>query len=199
MPAFPLSGPRPARTGAAALAAVTVAAGGVLLAAPSALAAPGDNGDVKVHQPNTPTGDLRDEPKVCEFYLDATNFDTVPTLSWTIEPQPKSTSTSTLTGTLTLQEGTGRTPAQSLPDGQYKLSWTVPGNPTANKQKVFKVECAKTNAAPEPGPSGGVAAGGGGLAEPSVSQVGAAAAVGLVGVSGFAYVRMLHRRTDGAA
>ncbi|MGP4042982.1 hypothetical protein [Streptomyces sp. 2A115] len=192
-----------ARTGAAALTALTIA-GTALLGAPAAFAAPGDNGDVKIHDAvKTPSStNPRNDPKVCEFYLAAFNFDRAQTISWDIKPQPATSGSATLNGTLLLPTGAGRTPAETdvpntlkLPDGQYKLTWKIVGGLGAGKHKVFKVDC-KT---PPASPNGAVPAGGGGLAEPSVSAVGAAAAVGLVGVSGFAYFRMLRRRPDGAA
>ncbi|MFI6273699.1 hypothetical protein [Streptomyces sp. NPDC050988] len=195
-----------ARTGAAALTALTLA-GTTLLGAPAALAAPGDNGDVKIHADTTLDADQRNNPKVCQFYLAAFNFDRGQGVTWIIEPQPAKRGSATLTGTLALPTGTGRTTGLlALPDGQYKLTWQIVDGKGAGKHKVFKVDCKKTPPAGGPegvapgGPNGGVPAGGGGLAEPpSVSAFGAAAAVGLVGVSGFVYFRMLRRRPDGAA
>ena len=207
MPASPL--PRTARTArartaAAALTALALA-GTALLGAPAAFAAPGDNGDVKIHADTTPDADQRNNPKVCQFYLAAFNFDRGQGVTWIIEPQPTKRGSATLTGTLALPTGTDRTTGLlALPDGQYKLTWQIVDGKGAGKHKVFKVDCKKTppsdDALAPGGPNGGVPAGGGGLAEPpSVSAVGAAAAVGLVGVSGFVYFRMLRRRPDGAA
>lgn len=117
-------------------------------------------------------------------------------ITWIIEPQPAKSGSAMLNGAMTLTTGTGHTDTLALPDGQYKLTWKFKDGMGAGKHKVFKVDC-KT---PPGGPNGGVPAGGGGLAEtPSVSGVGAAAAVGLVGISGLAYFRMLRRRPDGAA
>ncbi|MEV0224518.1 hypothetical protein [Streptomyces sp. NPDC050704] len=200
MSASPLPRSARVRTGAAALTALTLA-GTALLGAPAAFAAPGDNGDVKIHAETTPDTDQSNNPKVCKFYLAAFNFDPNQAISWVIDPQPANSGTATLNGTLTLPTGTGRTPVKpatlSLPNGQYKLTWKIEGGMGAGKHKVFKVDCPIT---PPGGPNGGVPAGGGGLAQtPSVSAVGAAAAVGLVGVSGFVYFRMLRRRPDGAA
>ncbi|MFD3373101.1 MULTISPECIES: hypothetical protein [unclassified Streptomyces] len=197
---------RTARTGAAALTALTLA-GTALLGAPAAFAAPGDNGDVKIHADSTPDADQRNDPKVCQFYLAAFNFDRGQGVTWIIEPQPAKRGSATLTGTLALPTGTGRTTGLlALPDGQYKLTWQIVDGKGAGKHKVFKVDCKKTPPAGGPennalgGPNGGVPAGGGGLAEPaSVSAFGAASALGLVGVSGFVYFRMLRRRPDGAA
>ncbi|WAU83493.1 hypothetical protein O1Q96_29655 [Streptomyces sp. Qhu-G9] len=191
------------RSGAAALTAFALA-GTALLGAPAAFAAPGDNGDVKIHAETTSPTDQRNEPKVCKFYLAAFNFDDVQGITWTIEPQPAASASATLNGTLTLPIGTGYTDTLALPDGQYKLTWKIMGGNGAGKSKVFKVDCKPTAPtkppATPPAPNGGVPAGGGGLAEaPTVSAVAAAGAVGLVGVSGFVYFRMLRRRPDGAA
>ncbi|MCX4903079.1 hypothetical protein [Streptomyces sp. NBC_00878] len=193
------------RTGAVGLTALALA-GTALLGAPAALAAPGDNGDVRIHADTTAATDQRDNPKVCQFYLAAFDFDRGRGVTWIIEPEPANRGSATLTGTLALPTGTGRTSGLlALPDGQYKLTWQITDtNGTGNK--VFEVDCKKTSPAGGPegvapgGPDGGVPAGGGGLTEsPSVSAVSAAAAVGLVGVSGFVYVRMLRRRPDGRA
>ncbi|MFE7036473.1 hypothetical protein ACFU9Y_39880 [Streptomyces sp. NPDC057621] len=203
MPASPLTRSVSVRTGAAALSTVALA-GAALLGAPAAHAAPGDNGDVKIHAETTSPTDQRTEAKVCKFYLAAFNFDGVQGITWTIEPQPAASASATLNGTLTLPIGTGYTDTLALPDGQYKLTWKILGGSGAGKSKVFKVDC-KPDAAVKPDakpqtPKGAVPAGGGGLAEtPTVSTVAAAGAVGLVGVSGFVYLRQLRRRSNGAA
>ncbi|GAA4984482.1 hypothetical protein GCM10023205_63210 [Yinghuangia aomiensis] len=106
-----------------------------------ASAAAGDNGDVKIHATTTPVDDQRNEPKVCRFYLDAFNFDTLQQVTWTIDPQPANSGTGHLEGTITLVDGTGHTAALSLPNGQYKLTWTFEGENGAGKHKVFKVSC----------------------------------------------------------
>ncbi|WP_260333357.1 hypothetical protein [Streptomyces beigongshangae] len=225
MPASPLSRSAGIRTGAAALTTAALA-GTALLGAPAAQAAPspGDKGDVKVHAETTSPTDQRTESKVCKFYLSAFNFEGVPGITWTIEPQPTASASGTLTGTLALPIGTGYTDTLALPDGEYKLTFKPTGAAGASKEKTFTVDCnpaaatgtdakpdakadakaeAKAEAKPDAKaqtPSGAVPAGGGGLAEaPTVSAVAAAGAVGLVGVSGFVYFRQLRRRTDGAA
>ncbi|MFE4859079.1 hypothetical protein [Streptomyces sp. NPDC056670] len=191
----PLTSPR-ARV--ATIAALTLA-GTVLTGAPTAFAAPGDNGDVKIHSMGTPFTDQRNEPKVCGFYLDAFNFDTVQGVTYQISPQPARAGGASLTGTLQLATGIGHSTPLTLPDGQYKLVWNIVGGKGAGKQKVFNVEC-KTPIANRAVPHGGVPAGGGGLAETAgVPQAGAVAGVGLVSVAGVLYIRRLRRRPDGAA
>ncbi|GAA5010572.1 hypothetical protein [Streptomyces siamensis] len=229
MPTSPLSfRPAPSRTAAAragaavALAALT-AAGAAALGTPAAFAAPGDNGDVKVHSTTTSVDDQRDEPKVCGFYLDAFNFDPNQSVSWSIAAQPPVVDGSVLSGTLALPaSGHGRTADLVLPSGQYKLTWAIAGGNGAGKHKVFKVDCAGATPSPTPsptttppgggtggpgggpggsdgGPNGGPPAGGGGLARTQdFSPVAGAAAVGLVVTGGVVYLR-LRRRTDGAA
>lgn len=175
------------------------AGGAVLLGAPAAVAAPGDNGDVKVHTVGTAVSAQANQPKVCKFYLDAFNFDVAQGINWTIAPQSAQAGTSaTLSGVVTLANGAGVTENLLLPTGQYKLSWTIVGGNGAAKQKVFKVDCPDRPHHPG-GPNGGPPAGGGGLArDAAFTPVAGAAAVGLAAVGGTAWFR-LRRRSHGAA
>ncbi|MFJ6835033.1 hypothetical protein [Streptomyces sp. NPDC091209] len=209
------------RRGAGALAALAVA-GAALLGAPAAFAAPGDNGDVKIHDASTAVDDQRDDPKVCRFYLDGFNFDPGQRITWAILTQPLVAGGANLRGSLDLPTGQGRTPLPNftLPDGQYKLTWRFVGENGAGKSKVFKVACPLGGPSPTPspsttttgpgggpggpqggpgGPNGGPPAGGGGLAHPqNFSPVAGAAAAGLVVAGGVVFLR-LRRRPDGAA
>ncbi|MFF1478026.1 hypothetical protein ACFVYD_10675 [Streptomyces sp. NPDC058301] len=194
------SPPRPTVRRPAVTAATAIALGltGAALA-PAAHAAPGDNGDVKIHNLGTRFTDTRNEPKVCGFYLDAFNFDVAQGITWSIQTQPLRAGGATLNGTITLASGTGHTLPLSLPDGQYKLTWNITGAKGAGKHKVFKVDCL-----PVTRPAGGPNAGGGGLAgtdgvTEGVSPAAGIAALGLVGVSGVLFVRRLRRRPHGAA
>ncbi|WP_175409458.1 hypothetical protein [Streptomyces sp. TRM64462] len=199
------------RTAVAGLALGGIAIG----AAPPAVAAPGDNGDIKIHSVGTPPLDQRNEPKVCRFYLAAFNFDTLQQVSYTIVPQPMRAGDPSLSGGITLATGTGHTEELSLPDGMYKLTWTFEGASGAGKMKVFRVDCPGggngngngvngngPNGNGHKGPHGGVGAGGGGMAESSDGTsafgVGAALAAGLAGTAGLILVRR-RRRADGAA
>ncbi|MFF2624937.1 hypothetical protein ACFVUN_04085 [Kitasatospora griseola] len=123
-------------------AGVLLGAAALPLAAPAApaFAAPGDNGDVKIHSTGVPFNDPRDEPKVCKFYLDAVNFDTVQLVSWEIDQQ-QPPGTRTLSGSIVLSGGTGHTTNLSLPNGTYKLIWNFVGETGQAKQKVFAVDC----------------------------------------------------------
>ncbi|WP_371651664.1 MULTISPECIES: hypothetical protein [unclassified Streptomyces] len=215
MPAFSPPRPtvrRPAVTAAAALALGLT--GAALAGAPAAHAAPGDNGDVKIHNLGTPFTDQRNEPKVCGFYLDAFNFDVAQGITWSIQTQPLRAGGATLNGAITLATGTGHTVPLTLPDGQYKLTWNITGGNGAGKHKVFKVDCAPVGTSSggatggstggTGGPHGGPNAGGGGLAgtdgfTDGVSPAAGIAALGLVGVSGVLFVRRLRRRPHGAA
>ncbi|MGY1501998.1 hypothetical protein ACW4TU_36370 [Streptomyces sp. QTS52] len=218
---------RPRGTGVrtAALAALTLA-GTTLIGATAAVAAPaapGDNGDVKIHKVGTPFSDQRNEPKVCDFYLAAFNFDAGQDIEWSIETQPLEANGATLGDTLELEpDGTGHTLPLALPDGQYKLTWNIVGGQGAGKHKVFKVDCPTGNPTGTPtppttppptggpggpgggpggpgGPHGGVPAGGGGVARAEAfSPVAGAAAVGLIVVGGVVYFRT-RRRADGTA
>ncbi|APE20690.1 MULTISPECIES: hypothetical protein [Streptomyces] len=202
----------------AATAAAALAFGGLALAgAPAAFAAPGDNGDVKIHKVGTPFDDQSNEPKVCKFYLAAFNFDSLQEVDWEITPQPPKADDPSLSGHITLGgTGKGHTGPLSLPSGQYKLVWTFEGENGAGKQKVFKVECPgdvitnptnpPTTGGHGPGkpPHGPVGAGGGGSAElaaedSSAFGVGAAVAAGLAGTAGLVLIRRSRRRDNGAA
>ncbi|MFE2888188.1 hypothetical protein [Streptomyces sp. NPDC059272] len=184
---------------------VLAAAATVAFGAPVAVAAPGDNGDVKIHEVGTPFTDERNQPKVCDFYLDAFNFDTVQQVTWSIETQPSIPGGATRSGSITLTTGTGHTmPIAQLPNGMYKLTWTFAGENGAGKHKVFQVDCPS----PPPGgatgggtggPNGGPPAGGGGLArDAALTPLAGAAAVGLTAVGGTVWFR-LRRRPHGAS
>jgi hypothetical protein len=138
--------------GAAAVATGLILAFGVSSAGAQSVAGqgkptvPGDNGDVKIHNsmPRTSETDERNEPHVCTFYLDAFNFDSVQSVSWTIEAwAPTGTKGSLVDqGTITLDSsGNGFTTDQTLPNGHYKLFWTFAGEKGAAKHKVFWVSC----------------------------------------------------------
>ncbi|MEU0098493.1 hypothetical protein [Streptomyces sp. NPDC006267] len=185
------------RLGAAAAAALAVT-GMSLGAASPAFAAPGDSGEVKIHKAGTPYGDSRDETKVCRFNLSAVNFETIPLINITIAPQPATPTRPTLTAAVSLTTGKGHTQDYSLPDGQYKVTWTFPGG--VPKQKLFTVDCR---------PTGGVPAGGGGVPTVESSTAGdsgmsigtsSALAAGGVGVVGLILARRAaRRRAHGAA
>src|SRR5215472_12238262 len=132
--------------GAAGAAVGLVLALGAASAGAQAKAPPGDNGDVKIHNSNTPVTDERNEPHVCVFYLDAFNFDPAQSVSWRIESWPPTGNRSVVdTGTITLDSsGNGATTDQTLPNGHYKLFWTFAGEKGAAKQKVFWVSCPAT-------------------------------------------------------
>ncbi|KQX47790.1 MULTISPECIES: hypothetical protein [unclassified Streptomyces] len=203
--------------------AAVLALGGLSLAgAPAAFAAPGDNGDVKIHKVGTPFDSQANEPKVCKFYLAAFNFDSLEEVDWEISPQPPKADDPQLSGHITLGgTGKGHTGPLSLPSGQYKLVWTFAGENGAGKQKVFKVECPGDvitnppttggNGTGGPGghghgkpPHGPVGAGGGGSAviaaeDSSAFGIGAAVAAGLAGTAGLVLIRRSRRRDDGAA
>ncbi|MFE1381301.1 hypothetical protein ACFW6S_20410 [Streptomyces sp. NPDC058740] len=190
-----------------------------LAGAPSAFAAPGDNGDVKIHKSGTSPDNPKNEPKVCKFYLAAFDFDGLQEVSWEITPQPPKADDPNLSGKITLDNtGNGHTSDLALPDGMYKLDWTFVGENGAGKHKVFKVDCG-TIASPPPTTNGGgnggpghhkpphgpVGAGGGGAADTTAADegsafgVGSALAAGLAGTAGLILIRRARRRNDGAA
>ncbi|MFE3035639.1 hypothetical protein ACFXKY_28800 [Streptomyces canus] len=207
------------RTGASVVLTALAAAGASWVAAPTASAV-GENGDIRVHHVGVPFGVSKDDPRVCKFYLDAVNFDTLTTITYTITPQPPLTTAATATGTIQLAGGAGHTDPLGMADGQYMIAWTAG---TAHKEKVFRVNCHEDKREAERGPGdqiqdqpredagwsqndaggpkGGVHAGGGGLVDTAAAfaPVTAAGAVGLVAVGGVAYFRLNRRRPNGAA
>ncbi|WP_129309962.1 hypothetical protein [Streptomyces sp. L2] len=227
MPSLSLPRSYGTRAGATVVLTALAAAGASWVAAPMASAA-GENGDIRVHDERhvtgtALTGSAKDDPVVCRFYLEAVNFDTLPSVVYTITPQPPLPTAATVSGTIQLAGGAGHTDPLGLADGQYKITWTV-GTPPAVKSKVFRVNCHddkqhrgengpgriedhhRDDAAwgqgdDHDGPKGGVHAGGGGLVDRAAaySPVAGAAAVGLLAVGGVAYVRLVRRRPDGAA
>lgn len=140
---------------AARLAIATVAA--FVALAPSAYAAtphtapPGDNGDVKIHAVGTSFMDERNEPHVCEFYLDAFNFDPNTQVTWHIDQQPPTGTATVLSGTLKLKaDGSGVSNDYTLPAGHYQLTWNFAGEKGSAKHKTFWSDCAGV-ASPPPG------------------------------------------------
>ncbi|QOV39384.1 hypothetical protein IM697_13915 [Streptomyces ferrugineus] len=201
MPTTPL----PRRAARLAAVAALTAALTPISGTPTAGAAPmapGDNGTLKVHTApwdgvaRTPYGDAIDEPRVCRFYLDAANFETVTAVTWNIATQPPVPGGATLRGTLNLAGGVGHTEDLNLPDGQYRLTWTFPGMTGAERQKDFTVDCRASMSTPTP--QGGPPAGGGGIARgEAFTTVAGAGVVGLAAVGGVMWFR-LRRRSHGA-
>ncbi|WP_432249202.1 LPXTG cell wall anchor domain-containing protein [Streptomyces sanyensis] len=130
------------------------------LAAPAAHAAlpatKGDNGTVKIHEAGTGQELVKNEPKVCDFYLVAFNFDEGQKADWEIQAWAGNDlvekGTVVESGSLTLdEEGHGRTEDMRLADGQYKLFWTFEGEKGKAKHKVFKSACEPGETGPTPG------------------------------------------------
>ncbi|HZE41182.1 MAG TPA: hypothetical protein VE172_20475 [Stackebrandtia sp.] len=114
----------------------------VLGIAEPASAAPGDNGDIKVHQSTTSTDDERNEPQVCVFYFDAFHFDGLQQLEWTISQHPPTGTAQVNQGSIRLDsDGHGYTTNMELPDGHYEVDWTWQGKDGAPKTKLFTVDC----------------------------------------------------------
>ncbi|MFF8595481.1 hypothetical protein ACF061_29370 [Streptomyces sp. NPDC015220] len=138
------------RVGAAAAVTALTAAGAAWLAAPDAMAQ-GEAGDIKIHRAGVPFGVSKDDPAVCRFYLDAVNFDVLPTIGYTIQAQPPLPTRATVTGTVPLANGAGHTDPLTLSDGQYKLIWTVAG---ISREKLFRVNCREDDERHEGGGPG---------------------------------------------
>ncbi|MDX3238899.1 LPXTG cell wall anchor domain-containing protein [Streptomyces sp. ME03-5709C] len=127
--------------------AATAALAASLLFAPAALAhnAPGDNGNVKIHDAKTGEELHNNEPHVCTFYLDGFQFDGAQKADWSIErwsPTGGKKGETVKSGSLTL-DGSGheRTETLALEDGHYKLFWNFDGEHGRAKHKVFWVDC----------------------------------------------------------
>ncbi|MEW2397684.1 hypothetical protein [Streptomyces sp. NPDC046862] len=143
-----------ARPGVAALAALTVA-GTAFFVAPTAVAAPGDRGDIKIRMTDTDAVPQAGRPKVCEFYLEAVNFESAQGISWAIERQPAKPGSAQLSGRVLLTDGAGRTDDNlALPEAQYKITWRVDGGTGAGKQKPFKIDCTREAPASAHAPGG---------------------------------------------
>ncbi len=161
--------------------AATVALAASVLLAPAALAhnAPGDNGNVKIHDAKTGEELHKNEPHVCTFYLDGFRFDGAQQADWHIErwsPTDGDKGETVKSGSLTL-DGSGheRTQDIALPDGHYKLFWNFDEEHGRAKHKVFWVDCADNGGENGGGENGGEQNGGtgtqpSGSASPSASQ-----------------------------
>ncbi|MER6190863.1 hypothetical protein [Streptomyces cyaneofuscatus] len=193
---------RSARTGATVAVAVAVA-GATLAGAPAAYAVPGDSGDIDIRSVSWHSRGDRDGVEVCKFVLSASNFESFPSVPWTITEQPPTVPPgTTLLDTLPLINGSARSETYRLPEGTYQLVWVVPAGP---KQKSFKVECPdRGHGGGKPHkpqrPIGAVPAGGGGVPDmeavssESDSNAGTAAAVLVAGAAGAAGLIMMRRR-----
>ncbi|MFZ3573351.1 hypothetical protein ACOKM5_41125 [Streptomyces sp. BH097] len=138
------------RTGILGAVALTIGLAAVPVS--QALAAPGDNGDIKVHSADTPVGDERDEPQVCEFYLDAFDFDGVKAVYWQIDEIPPTGNDTVSQGVLRVNDdGSAHTATMSLPDGHYGVTWRWATESGQAKSKNFKVDCGD-NPSPSPTP-----------------------------------------------
>lgn len=128
-------------------AAVVAVAGATLAGAPAAYALPGDSGDIEISSVGWHSRGDRDGVEVCKFVLKASNFESFPSVPWTITEQPPTVPPGdTLLGTLPLVNGQARSQQYLLPEGTYQLVWTVPAGP---KQRSFEVDCS-----PRPGQGG---------------------------------------------
>lgn len=119
-------------------------------------AVPGDNGTVDVHRAGTPADRPCNQPKVCKFYLVGRGFDAGQQVTWVIKAWKPTGDNATVvsSGSLTMDEnGAGRTPDMSLPNGHYKLFWTFAGEHGKAKHKVFWVKCPSASQSPTPTPS----------------------------------------------
>lgn len=141
MPTLTLPRTFGSRVGAAAAVTALTVAGAPWLAAPSAVAQ--TNGDIRIHRLGVPFGVAKDDPVVCRFYLDATNFGIDTSIAYRIEPEPPLPTGDGYNGSITLAGGVGQSEPLGLANGQYRL--TFPASPTATvpapREKSFRVNC----------------------------------------------------------
>ena len=106
----------------------------------------GNNGDVKIHEVGTSAADNRNEPHVCNFYIEGFKFDKGQSGTWTIVGQAPTGGNAGTTGAWGPANASGnwQTGPQHLADGHYKL--TVNTGKGDGKHKVFWVECGSTTA-----------------------------------------------------
>ncbi|MFG3190368.1 hypothetical protein [Streptomyces omiyaensis] len=130
---------RTARPLAAGLALTGLALAGGL---PAAYAAPGDRGDVKIHEAGAAFDDPRSASEVCGFYLVASGFGQGQRVRWEVAAQPGRAGAPGLSESLTLADGDGRTRPLALPDGTYRLTWTLEGASGTSRSRTFQVDCA---------------------------------------------------------
>lgn len=133
-----------ALTAGTALAALTVAPA---FAAAAPGPAPGEGGDVRIHQVGTPFDDPRTEPAVCAFYLAAAGFGALDTVSWKIAPQPHEADGHSVAGRISLAGGSGQSSRLTLPAGTYRLGWAREGADGVGTHKAFTVACPADAAA----------------------------------------------------
>ena len=142
---------RRTRVAAAGAFPLAVILGSTLLGAPSASAAkpPGDNGDVKIREVvdgkvSEQKHEHADDPKVCDFLIEAFNYDADTELLWDIVKGPGFKGDPVEDGSFTVDDkGFGRSEIiDDLADGQYKLNVTFEGQKSSDaKHKVFKIDC----------------------------------------------------------
>ncbi|MFB7371020.1 hypothetical protein ACFC0D_14390 [Streptomyces sp. NPDC056222] len=136
--------------------------GAALAGAPAAVAAPGDEGDIKVHHAGRPgevsrTGENSpvNNPSVCTFYFAAFDFDGLQSINWAITPQPSVDSVTT-SGSIPIDAaGSGISPDLTLADGRYKVEWTWEGQQGPEKSKIFRVDCDDSAGPPPTNGNGG--------------------------------------------
>lgn len=110
---------------------------------------PGDNGDVKIRE--VVGGEVSEEkhenannPKVCDFIIEAFNYDPGQVLEWDIVEGPGFKGEPVAEGSFKVNDdGFKRSRIiDELKDGQYKLNVTFDGAKSNDeKHKVFKVDC----------------------------------------------------------
>lgn len=130
---------------------------GLILFNPAVASANSNNGTIKIHEYNTPSGTENNDPKVCKFNVESFNLDSGQTGQLIFETQGHDAPIGVNAGPYAFgpADATGNfaTAYYSLQPGHYKATLLgVDGNRNKFnlKSKVFKVECPGTTVKPAP-------------------------------------------------
>lgn len=133
------------------------------LLVPAAMAAPGNNGTLKIHEQGTPVGTENNDPKVCVFNVEGFGFDAGQTgyLVFTVQGGDGPTGVGAGPFAWGPADAAGFYATQyfNLAPGHYKATLYGKTTPAGTfedekaKSKVFKVECAPPNPTPTAIPS----------------------------------------------
>ncbi|WP_019877577.1 hypothetical protein [Sporichthya polymorpha] len=189
---------RSSRAGALLVSAAVCGAPLVLSGPAAAVDAPGNNGTIKVHAPDTPFERRANEPRqVCSFYLAGFNFDSnqVVDYRFSLPPggpnggEPRGNPGSFTVGPDNGRPaGDGRTPVldpdeHGLENGRYRVTATTDDG---SKTKVFRIACDDDGEVVTPTPTPGGGSGGDDGDDGGVGGVGTPQDDGEPGVGGVA-------------
>ncbi|MFJ2578595.1 hypothetical protein [Kitasatospora aureofaciens] len=151
------------RVVAGSAAALVLAMGAAAFAAPAV--AQGNAGHIQVHLLTTGVNDDRNDPKVCQFYIDAFGFDAGETLTWEVSPGTFGMhGPPVAAGSATFNPGAGNigqdisgplNTDMGFTDGMFV---SIEGNGSGEKHKEFKIDCGQPIPVAHPAVAGAAAA-----------------------------------------